>query len=255
MKVIAIKIKLKNLKINGLGFIALTIMLAGLLFMSINLYKFTFGFYVYHTTSKNNLYQLNVEENLTKEYFGFYHGLNDVFSVYDTAFYTNNGRLALDNVREVITSNNVKPVKDQPLYKERPMIGEELGALYIPKLKSTLPIYHGTNEDELKKGVGHYAQSVLPGEEDNSVLSGHRDTVFRKLGEIGKGDSLIVQTSAGEFHYIVNKVRIVDEDDRTVIVPKPRATLTVSTCYPFNFIGSAPQRYILVAYLDSAVIY
>ncbi|WP_338470886.1 class D sortase [Niallia sp. XMNu-256] len=141
--------------------------------------------------------------------------------------------------------------KKEELYPTRPEIGEEIGELYIPKLNATLPIYHGTNEDELEKGVGHFAGSVLPGENDNSVLSGHRDTVFRKLGEVGEGDELIVRTSAGEFTYKVNKVRIVDEDDRTVIVPKPRATLTVSTCYPFNFIGSAPERYVLVAHLIS----
>jgi sortase A len=140
------------------------------------------------------------------------------------------------------------------LYPVRPETGEEIGELYIPKLKTKLPIFHGTNEDELEKGVGHFAGSVLPGEKDNSVLSGHRDTVFRKLGQVGEGDLLIVRTSAGEFTYKVNKVRIVDEDDRTVIVPKPRATLTVSTCYPFDYIGSAPERYILVAYLTSKTV-
>ena len=122
-----------------------------------------------------------------------------------------------------------------------------IGDLYIPKLDSSLPIYHGTDEDELEKGVGHYAQSVLPGERDNSVLSGHRDTVFRRLGEVGKGDKLIVHTTAGTFTYKIRKVRIVDAEDRTVIVPKPKATLTVSTCYPFSYIGSAPQRYVLIA--------
>jgi sortase A len=152
------------------------------------------------------------------------------------------------------TTKPSKEEKEEDLYPTRPKIGEEIGELYIPKLKATLPIFHGTNEDELEKGVGHFAESVLPGENDNSVLSGHRDTVFRKLGEVGEGDLLIVRTSAGEFKYKVNKVRIVDEDDRTVIVPKPRATLTVSTCYPFEYIGSAPERYILVAYLASKTV-
>ncbi|MFC0272299.1 class D sortase [Metabacillus herbersteinensis] len=145
-----------------------------------------------------------------------------------------------------------KEGQDQELlYPIRPKKGEDIGELVIPKLEASLPIYHGTDEDELEKGVGHYAGSVLPGESDNSVLSGHRDTVFRKLGEVGKGDILITRTSAGEFTYKVRKVRIVDKDDRTVIVPKPKATLTVSTCYPFDFIGAAPDRYILVADLVS----
>nr|WP_246861340.1 class D sortase [Bacillus sp. REN3] len=137
--------------------------------------------------------------------------------------------------------------KKNELYPKRPKQGEMIGNLSIPKLKANLPIYHGTDEDELERGVGHFAGSVLPGERDNSVLSGHRDTVFRKLGDVGKGDLLVVSTSAGKFTYKVRTVRIVDADDRTVIVPKPRPTLTVTTCYPFDFIGDAPDRYILVA--------
>ena len=142
----------------------------------------------------------------------------------------------------------VKKVENEDvLYPVRPSKGEDMGELYIPKLDATLPIFHGTDEDELEKGVGHFAGSVLPGENDNSVLSGHRDTVFRRLGEVGKGDLLVVRTVAGEFTYKIRQVRIVDADDRSVIVPKPRATLTVTTCYPFQFIGDAPDRYILVA--------
>lgn len=142
----------------------------------------------------------------------------------------------------------------EELYTIRPKTGDKMGELYIPKLDVSLPIYEGTDEDELEKGVGHFADSVLPGEADNCVLSGHRDTVFRKLGDIGEGDSLVVTTSAGEFEYKVKKVRIVESDDKTVIVPKPAATLTVSTCYPFDYIGPAPQRYILVAYLASKIL-
>lgn len=142
--------------------------------------------------------------------------------------------------------------EDKVLYPVRPEKGENIGDLMIPKIGATLPIFHGTDEDELLKGVGHFADSVLPGENDNTVLSGHMDTVFRELGEVGKGDLLIVETSAGKFTYKVRKTRIVDADDRTVIVPKPKATLTVSTCYPFDFIGSdAPERFILIADLVS----
>ncbi|GAM14755.1 class D sortase [Mesobacillus selenatarsenatis] len=155
--------------------------------------------------------------------------------------------------KPVKTADKTQSSPKTSLYTERPQKGEMIGNLSIPKLSADLPIYHGTDEDELEKGVGHFAGSVLPGEKDNSVLSGHRDTVFRKLGEVGKGDLLVVSTGAGEFTYKVRKVRIVDADDRTVIVPKPRATLTVTTCYPFDFIGDAPERYILVADLIEAI--
>ncbi|MCT8139465.1 class D sortase [Anaerobacillus sp. CMMVII] len=128
-----------------------------------------------------------------------------------------------------------------------PTVGEEIGKLHIPKLNIAIPIFHGTNEDELLRGVGHVIGTALPGEQNNSVLSGHRDTVFRKLGSVTKGDVLQVESTNGVYTYKVRKVRIVEADDLTVIVPKPKATLTVSTCYPFTYIGPAEQRYVLVA--------
>lgn len=144
-------------------------------------------------------------------------------------------------------TNEINQNITNSIYQRAPRKGEVIGQLIIPKINANLPIYEGADEDELVKGVGHYSHSVLPGEKDNAVLSGHRDTVFRKLGQMKKSDLLIVKTSAGQFKYKINKIRIVDADDRTVIVPKPRATLTVTTCYPFNFIGDAPERFILVA--------
>lgn len=136
----------------------------------------------------------------------------------------------------------------------QPQIGEEMGVLTIPTLDATFPLIHGTDDPELDRGVGHFAGSVLPGEADNSVLSGHNNTVFRKLGDVGEGDELIVQTKSGTYTYVVHTVRIVDEDDRTVIVSTDDAQLTVTTCYPFNELGFAPNRYVLVADLvDSQV--
>ncbi|PKF89994.1 class D sortase [Bacillus sp. BA3] len=210
---------MKQLKKKRLLLLSCTIaiILFGIWFSTSNIYKFAKGYFLYKTHAPSS----QVNETVQK------------------------------TPSDKPASN--KTTKKE-LYPVRPETGEEIGELYIPKLKTKLPIFHGTNEDELEKGVGHFAGSVLPGENDNSVLSGHRDTVFRKLGQVGEGDLLIVTTSAGEFTYKIKKVRIVDEDDRTVIVPKPRATLTVSTCYPFDYIGSAPERYILVAYLTSKTV-
>lgn len=148
------------------------------------------------------------------------------------------------NVLEKKGLNNEKA-----LYPDRPAQGDKIGTLTIPSLKMSLPIYEGTEDKELEKGVGHYAGSVLPGEADNCVLSGHRDTVFSGLQSLKKGDSIIVKTSAGTFTYRIRKIRIVEKEDTTVIVPRPAATLTLTTCYPFTYIGSAPQRYIISAYL------
>ncbi|MBN9654179.1 class D sortase [Halobacillus sp. GSS1] len=87
----------------------------------------------------------------------------------------------------------------------------------------------------------------FPGETGHTACSGHRDTVFRRLGEVGVGDRLTVKSEAGVFTYKVRKVRIFDQDDHTIIVPRPKATLIVSTCNPFDFICPAPERYILIA--------
>ena len=91
----------------------------------------------------------------------------------------------------------------------------------------------------MSKGVGHFTKSVLPGEEDNCVLSGHRDIVFRQLGNLKIGDQLIVETSAGTFTYEVEGTRSVHKDDKTVIVSTDHAVLSVITCYPFYFIRDA----------------
>ncbi|MBW4083672.1 class D sortase [Paenibacillus sp. S150] len=145
------------------------------------------------------------------------------------------------------------PQHDDILYPIRPLEGDVIGKLSIPALQQILPIIHGTDEDELEQGIGHFSQSVLPGENNNSVLSGHRDTVFAKLGELEIGNKLVVETSAGTFTYKISAIRIVHKDDKTIIVPTDHAVLTVITCYPFRFIGAAPDRYILIADLIDKV--
>ncbi|MCM3160114.1 class D sortase [Metabacillus litoralis] len=130
-----------------------------------------------------------------------------------------------------------------------PEEGTKIGLLTIPKLDRTLPIFQGTSEEILKKGVGHISSTPLPGEDSNSVLSAHRDTFFRQLDSLVVGDKLIVNRSDLSFMYKIKKIRIVNKNDKTVIVPKPKSTLTLTTCYPFTYIGPAPQRYIIEAEL------
>ncbi|MBU3113781.1 class D sortase [Clostridium lacusfryxellense] len=142
-----------------------------------------------------------------------------------------------------------KNMQIKTLYPVYPVDGDNIGSLTIPALNRKLTIIQGTSVDNLREGVGHFTQSVLPGEADNCVLSGHRDTVFRKVGSLKIGDLLILKTSAGTFTYEISGTRIVHKDDKTVIVPTDNAILTMTTCYPFNFIGNAPDRYIISATL------
>jgi sortase A len=138
-------------------------------------------------------------------------------------------------------------VAKKVVYPKDPPEGQTLGSLSIPALKQAFRIIQGTRTDDLKKGVGHMTQTALPGQADNCVLSGHRDTVFSGLGALKIRDRLIVQTAAGTFTYQISRIRIVHKNDRTVVVHADRAVLTVSTCYPFHYVGSAPDRYVLVA--------
>lgn len=153
--------------------------------------------------------------------------------------------LGKDNT--TIDSNEAEenPLKDKSEFS--PNEGDLSGLLHIPRLESDLPIYEGTHEDELDIGVGHYAGTAYPLEEDQIVLSGHRDTVFRRMGELEIGDVMELQLPYGDFEYEIVETFIVDADDRTVIVPHDEEVLTVTTCYPFSFVGSAPDRYIINA--------
>lgn len=132
---------------------------------------------------------------------------------------------------------------------QRPKTGQHFADLIIPRLKVKIPVIEGTDEDELSVGAGHYAGSVLPGEGDNCVIAGHRDTVFRRMGQLKNGDLLQVSSNQGVFTYQIRKMWITDPDDRTVIVSRDEPILTLATCYPFSFIGPAPKRYIIEAKL------
>ncbi|KGA98676.1 sortase [Alkalihalobacillus alcalophilus ATCC 27647 = CGMCC 1.3604] len=126
--------------------------------------------------------------------------------------------------------------------------GDVIGLLTIPKLEKDLPIISGTEEEELERGVGHYKTTKLPGQNDQILLSGHRDSVFRGFGELEIGDQFIVEMPYGTFVYEMYESEIVPADDTTVIRSMaPDEVLTLSTCYPFNFVGSAPDRYIIYA--------
>lgn len=128
-------------------------------------------------------------------------------------------------------------------------IGETIGMLYIPRLDRELPIIEGTDEEELAQGVGHYLDTGYPGQNRQILLSGHRDTVFRQFGELEHGDEFHVKMEYGTFIYEFVDFEIVAADNTTVIDPsREEEYLTISTCYPFSYIGSAPDRYVIYAF-------
>ncbi|SFB10157.1 sortase A [Lentibacillus halodurans] len=125
---------------------------------------------------------------------------------------------------------------------------EAFGTLEIPKLEKTIGIVEGADEDALEKGVGHMSQTVFPGQGDQIVLSGHRDTVFRNFDKLGIGDQFIVNMPYGDYAYEIRETEIVPEDDTSVVRKMGEEVLVVSTCYPFHFVGNAPERFVAYAY-------
>lgn len=139
-------------------------------------------------------------------------------------------------------------------YAKSYSLGDEIGTITLPSLGLSWPIFEGTEEAQLEKGVGHYVGSVLPGLNDNSILSGHRTSVFNRIGELEINDLILVQTEPGIFTYQVRGFEIVDRDDQTVIGPTPTAVLTLTTCYPFDSLTRTTQAFIVEANLINSVL-
>ena len=100
----------------------------------------------------------------------------------------------------------------------------------------------------MKKGVGHLVQSVFPGQNEQIVISGHRDTVFRGFEKLEIGDLFIVHMPYGTYTYEMRETEIVDKDDTSVVRSMGEEVLVVTTCYPFYYIGPAPMRFVIYAY-------
>src|SRR5687767_6841681 len=125
--------------------------------------------------------------------------------------------------------------------------GESLGQIRIERLGLKAAIGEGERPSVLRRGVGHLPDSAWIGQGGNVALAGHRDTVFRSLRKIRTGDVIEIVTAERSVLYRVDKTAVVSPDDLTVLAPSGRSTLTLITCYPFSFFGSAPDRFIVRA--------
>jgi len=134
----------------------------------------------------------------------------------------------------------------------RPAPGSLVGRIEIPRLGVSAIIRAGSDASTLKLAVGYIPGTALPGENGNVGLAGHRDTFFRKLRNIGPEDEIRVTTRNGVFNYVVQRTNIVNPKDVWVLNPTTQPVLTLVTCYPFYYVGSAPQRFIVRATLASS---
>lgn len=126
-------------------------------------------------------------------------------------------------------------------------VGAPLAVLRIPKIGLEVPVLDGTDDLRLNRGVGWIEGTALPGQNGNLGIAGHRDGFFRGLKDVVAGDVLELETLDGVRAYRVDDIRIVNPSDVSVLAPTDAPTVTLVTCYPFYFVGSAPQRYIVRA--------
>lgn len=129
-------------------------------------------------------------------------------------------------------------------------LGPPVALLRIPKIRLEVPVLEGTDDLTMDRAVGFIAGTARPGEDGNIGISGHRDGFFRGLKDIREGDGIELVTATGTDTYTIDHIMLVTPADVSVLAPRPRPSITLVTCYPFYFVGSAPKRYIVQASMN-----
>ena len=129
-----------------------------------------------------------------------------------------------------------------------PPAGATLGRIDIPRLGVSAVVRAGSDARTLRLAVGHIPGTAYPGDPGNVGLAGHRDTFFRKLRDIRPDDVIRIATPDGTYDYRVERTTVVNPKDIWVLDPSEQDVLTLVTCYPFSYVGAAPQRFIVRAH-------
>jgi sortase A len=137
-----------------------------------------------------------------------------------------------------------------PVVRRAPAEGSTIGRLEIPRLGVSAVVRAGSDARTLRLAVGHIPGTALPGDSGNVGLAAHRDTFFRRLRDIQPDDEIVLTTPEGIFRYTVAGTKIVEPEDVWVLDATEQPSLTLVTCYPFTYVGSAPQRFIVRAPLS-----
>jgi len=131
--------------------------------------------------------------------------------------------------------------------KDRP-----LAILRVPKIALEVPVFDGTDELTLNRGVGRIRGTKQIEQLGNIGIAGHRDGFFRGLKDIASGDIVELEVAGSRKQYVVTRIQIVKPEDTSVLSPTSTPTLTLVTCFPFYYVGSAPQRYIVTAVIQDS---
>jgi LPXTG-site transpeptidase (sortase) family protein len=126
-------------------------------------------------------------------------------------------------------------------------VGGWVARIEAPTVNLSATVLEGSDDETLAKGAGHIEDTAFPGEPGNVGIAGHRDTTFRPVRNLHVGDPLVVTTSNGVYRYRISKTTVVEPEDVFVLDPADHPTLTLVTCYPFEYVGHAPHRFIVSA--------
>jgi len=139
------------------------------------------------------------------------------------------------------------PPKEAVAPRPTPREGAVVGRLTIPRLGLSVIVVEGVEARDLEKAAGHIPGTALPGEPGNVGIAAHRDTFFRPLRTIRPSDAITLSTLVGSYRYRVVSTEVVSPSDIRVLDPTGQDALTLVTCFPFHYIGSAPERFIVRA--------
>ena len=168
------------------------------------------------------------------------------FVLADTWMYRHRATQTLARLQTAAPASPASLAAEPPL---PPLVGPDgvIGLIEVPRLGVSVAVAEGTEKPTLRQAAGHIVGTGFPGQIGNIGIAAHRDTFFRPLRNIQRDDIITLTTLRGEYRYRVVSTKVVDPYDVAVLNPDGTEILTLVTCYPFYFVGSAPNRFIVRA--------
>jgi sortase A len=163
-------------------------------------------------------------------------------TLFNARLFQNGASHALDGQILAEEQHSVTPARKQ--VKD----GDVLGRIEIPRIGMSVMVLQGTASKSLRLGVGHINGTALPGESGNIGIAGHRDTFFRGLKDVHRDDEILLQTASGISRFEVDWIQITAPGDGGIVSLATEPGLTLVTCYPFHYIGAAPERFVVHAH-------
>jgi sortase A len=171
--------------------------------------------------------------------YGYQYGERALYQTYESREFDQ----TLESRVATVTVANHKPAARAVLSAR----GALIGRLSIPRLNLSAMVREGIDPKTLKLAIGHIPATALPGQAGNVGVAGHRDTFFRKLKNLKTGDEIQISTLSGDFKYLVESLVVVEPDNAGALAPSSENVLTMVTCFPFNYVGTAPKRFVVRA--------